>query len=334
MRIKDVAREAGVSTATVSHVINNSRFVTEATRVRVLDAIERCNYYPNVLARSLASGRSQMLGVLVSDISNPFFPELVKSIEEAAFARGYDLLLLNTNYDAERTSDYVRRIIQRKVAGVALMTSEMDSELIDKLARCHVSVVFLDAGSAGECMSNLLVDYEAGIDEAIRHLVSLRHTRLAYIGGPRRLRSAIKRLEAFQNSVARHLLNGPPALLFEGDFRLEGGRRAAREMMAAKELPTAVVVANDMMALGVMQECRALGVRIPSDLSLIGFDDIAFTELTDPPLTTVCLPRRELGRMAVEALLMTIEGEERQGVEMHIETRLVIRGSTAEAGAA
>ncbi len=331
MRIKDVAREAGVSTATVSHVINNSRFVTEATRVRVLDAIERCNYYPNVLARSLASGRSQMLGVLVSDISNPFFPELVKSIEEAAFERGYDLLLLNTNYDAERTSDYVRRIIQRKVAGVALMTSEMDSELIDKLARCHVSVVFLDAGSAGECMSNLLVDYESGIDEAIRHLVSLRHTRLAYIGGPRRLRSAIKRLEAFQNSVARHLLNAPPALLFEGDFRLEGGRRAARELLAARELPTAVVVANDMMALGVMQECRARGLRIPSDLSLIGFDDIAFAELTDPPLTTVCLPRRELGRMAVEALLMTIEGKERQGVEMHIETRLVVRGSTAEA---
>jgi DNA-binding LacI/PurR family transcriptional regulator len=145
------------------------------------------------------------------------------------------------------------------------------------------------------------------------------------------LRSAIKRLEAFQSSVRRHLLNAPPALLYEGDFRLEGGRRAAREMLDAGERPTAVVVANDMMALGVMQECRARGLRIPQELSLIGFDDIAFAELTDPPLTTVCLPRRELGRRAVEALMLTIEGAERQGIELHVTTRLVVRASTAEA---
>jgi DNA-binding LacI/PurR family transcriptional regulator len=330
MRIKDVAREAGVSTATVSHVINNSRYVTEATREKVLSAVEKCNYYPNAHARSLASGRSNMLGVLVSDIANPFFPELVKSIEEAAFERGYDLILLNTNYDAERTSGYIKRLIQRKVAGVALMTSEMDAALIDELARCHVSVVFLDSGSAGECMSNLLVNYETGIDEAVRHLVSLDHRRIAYIGGPGRLRSAIKRLEAFQGGIARHLPGAPASPLYEGDFRLEGGRRAAREMLAASCLPTAVIVANDMMALGVMQECRASGLRIPLDLSVIGFDDIAFAELSDPPLTTISLPRAELGRRAVEALMMTIEGANRQGLEMHIQTRLVIRGSTAK----
>jgi LacI family transcriptional regulator len=332
MRIKDVAREAGVSTATVSHVINNSRYVTETTREKVLSAIEKCNYYPNAHARSLASGRSHMLGVLVSDIANPFFPELVKSIEAAAFERGYDLILLNTNYDAERTSGYIKRLIQRKVAGVALMTSEMDAALIDELARCHVSVVFLDAGSTGECMSNLLVNYESGIDEAVGHLVSLGHQSIAYIGGPHRLRSAIKRLEAFQSGIARHLpQDAPAAPVYEGDFRLEGGRRAAREMLSAGDLPTAVIVANDMMALGVMQECRASGVRIPLDLSIIGFDDIAFAELTDPPLSTVCLPRTELGRRAVEALMMTIEGADRQGLEIHIQTYLVIRGSTAKA---
>jgi DNA-binding LacI/PurR family transcriptional regulator len=332
MRIKDVARAAGVSTATVSHVINNSRFVTEATRERVLSAIEKCNYYPNAHARSLASGRSHMLGVLVSDIANPFFPELVKSIEAAAFERGYDLILLNTNYDAERTSGYIKRLIQRKVAGVALMTSEMDAALIDELARCHVSVVFLDSGSVGERMSNLLVNYESGIDEAVGHLVSLGHRRIAYIGGPGRLRSAIKRLEAFRSSIARHLPEGETeSPVYEGDFRLEGGRRAAREMLDASALPSAVIVANDMMALGVMQECRARGLRIPLDLSVIGFDDIAFAELTDPPLTTVALSRTELGQRAVEALMTTIEGTNRCGLEMHIQTRLVIRGSTAKA---
>jgi DNA-binding LacI/PurR family transcriptional regulator len=328
MRIKDVAREAGVSTATVSHVINNTRYVSDGTREKVLRAIELCNYYPNAHARSLASGRSQMLGVLVSDISNPFFPELVKSIEAAAFERGYDVLLLNTNYDAERTLRYVQRIIQRKVAGVALMTSELDGVLIDELARCHISVVFLDLGTKGICMSNLMVDYEAGIEEAVRHLVERGHRRIAYIGGPKRLRSSIKRLEAFRHSMRRHLPHGPPPSIHEGDFRLEGGIRSARAVLAEKPRPSAVVAANDMMALGVMRECRASGLSIPRDISVIGFDDIAFAELADPSLTTVCLPRSELGQKAVEALMATIDHPEQEGADVHIATYLVERDST------
>ena len=333
MRIKDVAREAGVSTATVSHVINSSRFVSKETRERVLRAIERCDYYPNEHARSLASGRSHTIGLLVSDISNPFFPELVKSIEAAAFERGYDVILSNTNYDAERTSNYVRRIIERKVAGVALMTSELDTKLIDELARRHVSVVFLDLGTAGERMSNLSVNYEEGIEEAVRHLVALGHRRIAYIGGPGRLRSAVKRLMAFQDSLARNLPDAPPPPIYEADFKLDGGRRAAREMLTtlADMMPTAVMAANDMMALGAIQEFRAAGLHIPRNISVIGFDDIAFAALAEPALTTVCLPRVELGRRAVEALMTTIERPDQPGVEVRIPTYLVKRGSTAAA---
>jgi DNA-binding LacI/PurR family transcriptional regulator len=158
MSIKDVAREAGVSTATVSHVINNTRHVSEEVRARVLEAIKRCDYYPNAQARSLASGRNHTLGLLISDIANPFFPELVKSIETAAFERGYDVVLANTNYEAGRTSNYVRRLIERKVAGVALMTSELDMALVDELARRDVCVVFLDQGVYGAHMSNLVVN--------------------------------------------------------------------------------------------------------------------------------------------------------------------------------
>ena len=331
MRIKDVAREAGVSTATVSHVINNSRFVSDETRERVLRAIERCDYYPNAHARSLASGRSHTIGLVVSDISNPFFPELVKSIEAAAFERGYDVILSNTNYDAERTSNYVRRIIERKVAGVALMTSELDKKLIDELARRHVSVVFLDLGAAGERMSNLTVSYEEGIEEAVRHLVGLGHRQIAYIGGPRHLRSAVKRLTAFRDAIARNLPDALPPSIYEADFKLDGGRRAARAMLTAMAgmVPTAVMVANDMMALGAIQEFRAAGLHIPRDISVIGFDDIAFAALADPPLTTVCLPRVELGRRAVEALMTTIELPNQPGVEIRIPTYLITRGSTA-----
>ena len=328
--IRDVARAAGVSTATVSHVVNNTRFVSEEVRARVLAAVERCGYYPNAHARSLASGRSHTLGLVISDIANPFFPELVKSIEDAAFEHGYDVVLSNTNYDPERTSRYVRRLIERKVAGVALMTSELDAALISEMARREVAVVFLDLGQPGPHMSNLCVDYEAGIEEAIRHLVDLGHRRIAFVGGPEHLRSAGKRLEAFRGAVAR-LLPGHSPRIFRGDFKLEGGRLAAREMLSGDDPPTAVVAANDMMALGLVGELRAAGLEIPRDVSIVGFDDIAFASLVEPRLTTVCLPRVELGRHAVEALIATISHPEQQGVEIKIPTYLVARDSTAPA---
>jgi LacI family transcriptional regulator len=328
--IKDVAREAGVSTATVSHVVNKTRYVSEEVRARVLEAVERCGYYPNAHARSLASGRTHMLGLVVSDIANPFFPELVKSIEAAAFERGYDVMLSNTNYEPERTSNYVRRFIERKVAGVVIMTSELDFALLDELARREVSVVFLDLGQPGVHMSNLRVNYESGIEEAISHLVSLGHAEISFISGPAHLRSAARRNEAFVGSMRRHLPRAR-AEVYRGDFKLEGGRRAACEMLAARERPTAVVAANDMMALGAMVEFHAAGLLIPRDISVVGFDDIAFAVLAEPQLTTICLPRAELGRRAVEALMMTIEHPDQRGVEINIPTYLVTRGSTGPA---
>jgi DNA-binding LacI/PurR family transcriptional regulator len=330
--IKDVAREAAVSTATVSHVINNTRFVSEEVRARVLAAVERCGYYPNAHARSLASGRSQTFGLVVSDLSNPFFPELVKSIEAAAFERGYDVMLSNTNYDPDRTSHYIRRFIERKVAGVVVMTSELDTALVGELASRDVSVVFLDLGKPGVHMSNLTVNYEVGIEEAIGHLVSLGHSEIAFVSGPERLRSAARRLEAFRASMRRHL-PGARLRFYPGDFKLEGGRRAAAEILAGRERPTAVLAANDLMALGVMVELRSAGLSIPGDISVVGFDDIAFAALAEPPLTTICLPRVELGRRAVEALMTNVEHPERRGVQVNIPTYLITRASTGPAAA-
>jgi LacI family transcriptional regulator len=173
------------------------------------------------------------------------------------------------------------------------------------------------------------VDYAVGIDEAIRHLVALGHKRIAFIGGPKRLRSAAKRFEAFRESVVRHLPSAPPPTVYEGDFKLEGGQRAACEILAEEELPTAVMAANDMMALGALRELHTAGLRVPEDISIVGFDDIAFAALAHPPLTTVCLPRAELGRHAVEALMASIEHPEQQGIEIEIPTYLVVRESTA-----
>ena len=329
MRIKDVAREAGVSTATVSHVINDTKYVTDETRQKVEDAIQKLNFYPNAHARTLASGRSNIIGLLVSDISNPFFPELVKSIEAAAFEHGYNLMLFNTNYDAKRAADYVRRLIELKVAGVALMTAELEPALIDELANKQVRTVFNDIGIVGENMSNIVLDYSAGIEEAVRHLVSLGHEKIAHIAGSSRIRSGVIRREAFVDAMKRYLPNEKNLLIVEGDFRIESGRMAATEILESKKLPTAVVVANDMMALGAMQEFKAVGLKIPQDISIVGFDDIAFASLSEPPLTTVCSPRVEIGRRAIEALITTIKTPNQQGVEIRIPTYLITRKSTA-----
>ena len=329
MRIKDVAREAGVSTATVSHVINETKYVTDTTRLKVRNAIEKLNFYPNAHARTLASGRSNIIGLLVSDISNPFFPELIKSIEAAAFEYGYNLMLFNTNYDAKRAADYVRRLIELKVAGVALMTAELEPALIDELIKKQVRVVFNDIGIVTEYMSNIILDYSTGIEEAIRHLVSLGHERIAHIAGSSRIRSGNIRRDAFIEAMKRYLPNQQKPLIYEGDFRFESGRMAATEILNLKKLPTAVVAANDMMALGAMQEFKANGLTIPQDISIVGFDDIAFASMSEPALTTVCSPRVEIGRRAVEALMTTIKHPNQLGVEIRIPTYLITRKSTA-----
>lgn len=329
MRIKDIAREAGVSTATVSHVINKTKFVTDETREKVQLAIKKFDYHPNAHAQMLALGKSKIIGLLVSDISNPFFPEIIKSVEAAVFDLGYNLILLNTNYDAERAVEYVHRLIQMKVAGILLLISEFDEALIEVAKRKKTSIVFHDLGIVGEKMSNVILDYAVGISEAVQHLVSLGHKNIAHIAGSHEIHSGRIREQAFIDAMKKHFPKAENPKIYEGDFRFEGGRRAAHQMLQEKNLATAVVVANDLMALGAMQEFKAAGLHVPQDISIIGFDDIAFASLSEPALTTVCSPRVEIGRRAVEALMLTVDRPHQQGIEVRIPTYLIKRNSTA-----
>jgi LacI family transcriptional regulator len=329
MRIKDIAREAGVSTATVSHVINNTKYVTDETRERVEQAIKKFDYHPNAHAQMLALGRSKIIGLLVSDISNPFFPEIIKSVEATVIEKGYDLILLNTNYDTQRAVEDVHRLIQMKVAGIVLMIAEFDESLIEVAKRKKTSFVFHDLGAVGEKMSNIILDYAVGIEEAVQHLVSLGHKNIAHISGLHEIHSGRVREEAFLDAMKKHFPRSKPPKIYEGDFRFEGGRSAAHRILQETDLPTAVVVANDLMALGAIQEFKSAGLHVPQDISVVGFDDIAFAALADPPLTTVCSPRVEIGRRAVEALMLTIDHPHQQGVEVRIPTYLIKRDSTA-----
>ena len=329
IRIKEVAKLARVSTATVSHVINKTRYVSDATKRKVLNAIERAGYTPNIHARNLASGQSRTLGLIISDITNPFFPDLVKSVQERALELGYDVIVLNTNYEPERDARYVQRLLELRVRGVMILTTEMDLSVIERLSSREIAVVFLDIGKVGAHTHNIRIDYEKGVHEAVEHLLKLGHRQIAFISGPIRFKSAQLRRQAFIETMKSHRasLHTEP-LIFEGDFRLESGEQVVREMLKLKSRPTAMLAANDLMAVGALRELRRAGLQVPKDVSVVGCDDIALAKLTDPQLTTIRIPRGEIGTAAVEAVLQT---DSTEGREIKISTQLICRQSTDKA---
>ena len=329
MDIRQVAKRAGVSTATVSRTINNLR-VRPGTARRVRQAIEELKYFPNTHARSLVSGRSRIVGLIVSDITNPFFPELVKGFEDAATQKGYEVLLSNTEYDSSRMATGVRRMLERKVDAVAIMTSEMDRSFTQQLAGRDIPMVFLDVGTVEKHVSNIKVDYASGISQAVEHLIGLGHRRVAFISGPADLKSARIRQSAFLKAMQKRGM-GDPAWIETGNHRIDGGFQAMSRMLDRTPLPTAVLSSNDLTALGALRAIRRKGLRVPDDLSVVGFDDIALAEFTEPPLTTVRLPREEIAGKAFEALLASLSDTTHMGAEYQISPQLVVRESTARA---
>jgi len=328
MNIKEVAKRAKVSTATVSRTINDPEKVKPRTAERVRKVIEELNFYPNTHARTLVSGRSRMLGLIISDITNPFFPELVKSFEDHAVQRGQEVLIGNTDYNPKRMALCIRRMVERKVDGVAIMTSETDPKLLADLTRRNIPMVLMDTGKTGPHSANIAIDYAQGIHEALQHLFSLNHRRIAFISGPLNLQSARRRLDAFVSGMNARGIEVAPELIEKGDHRIEGGIAAMRNFLRLRERPTAVITSNDITAIGALGTLHDSGLEVPRDISLIGFDDISFANMTQPPLTTVRLSRSQLAITALAALEKLIRKEEGTGTHYTIPTHLVMRGST------
>lgn len=330
MDIRDVARRARVSTATVSRTVNQVATVDAQLAKRVWKAIEELGYYPNRQARALVSGRSRVFGLIVSEITNPFFPEIVQTFETLAVEQHYEILLTSTIHDPKRMELAVRRMIEGRVDGVAILTFGMEEDLLEHLRFRNLPLVFVDIGPKVPRVSNIRVDYADGIRQAVQHLAALRHERIGFIAGPLRLRSAMARKDAFQASMKEIGLPVKPDFLVEGDHRLEGGKRALKKLAELRERPTAVLCSNDMTAIGVMREAFELNIRVPQDLSVIGFDDIRMAEFLTPPLTTVQMSQSELARLAFEALLKEVKRETPipEGSEYVLKTHLVLRNST------
>src|SRR6202046_5580958 len=327
MDIRTIARAAHVSIATVSRTINNIPTVNPEIAKRVWEVIDELDYFPNTQARALVSGRSKLFGLIVSEITNPFFPELIQGFEDIAVAHGYEILVSSTNYDPKRMSGCIRRMLERKVEGVAIMTFGIEEPLLDQLAKRNVPMVFIDVGPERPGISVLKVDYQHGIRQGVQHLAALGHRRIAFISGPKRLHSAQSRSAAFSASLQECGISLTPSSIVEGDHTMEGGVAATEKLLATKPLPTAVMCSNDMTAIGAPHKLYRAGLRVPDDLSVIGFDDIHIAEVTIPPLTTVQMSRFDLARPAVTALRAHAEGvvESAQKREFSIQTNLVVR---------
>jgi LacI family transcriptional regulator len=322
--IKDVAAKAGVSIATVSHVLNGTRPIRPHTRQRVLTAVQELGYAQNQAARNLARGKSTFLGLIVSDVRNPFFPEITAAFQDEALLHGMDALVLNTNYDAERMLNSVRRLVSLQVPGVAILTSQIDQSVIEMLARQRIAAVYLDLGRVDHSISNILVDYEHGIAEALEYLTSLGHTEIAYVGGPPRLPSAQRRKQAFIDTARR--LGLQPSRTVDSDFTVKGAYAACSALLK-QSAPKAIVAGNDLTAIGVLHCAYDAGLRVPEKLSVVGFDDILFAEYTQPALTTVAVARTEIGKVAFSALWAMMADPELNGREYGVGTRLVVRQS-------
>lgn len=328
--IRAVAALAKVSIATVSRTINDSPLVSERLSKRVWQAIRQLNYFPNTHARTLVSGRSRLFGIIVENITNPFFPELIQSFEEIAVAHGYEILVSSSNSDPTILTTCVRRMLERKVEGVAVMTFGEEEPVLDQLVHRNVPIVLAEFRLEDPKASTILLDYSSGLHAAIEHLASLGHTRIAFLAGPHKLHSAITRENDFRVAMKNAKLAIQKEWVIECDHTLKGGVTGYGRLKQLAKRPTAIVCSNDMTAIGVLRAAYMEGLRVPQDLSVIGLDDIDFAEFTLPPLTTIRLSRADLARAAFEALRQQAEDPNAPNIqrEFLVSTTLVVRGSS------
>jgi len=324
--MREVARRAGVSLATVSRVLNHTQYISEATRRRVLDAVREFDYFKNVHARRLATGRSDLFGLVISEIANPYFPEIIRGYQARAWNRGFDVLICNTEYDRERTKAVMRKLRESDVRGVAIVTSSVDKSMASELTAAGIPVVLCNAEPAGKLVGNICIEYEHGINKAIQHVVDLGHRRSAVIAGPAD-RTAVTIKKALVSGLTARGLK--PVCVLESNYRVDSGASAVREVLSRPEIPTVVFCGNDLIAMGAMSALEESGVRVPEDVSVIGIDDIFFAFLARPPLTTISVPREQLGVKAFEALERMLKLKRHKGSNYMLETDLVVRKSTA-----
>lgn len=326
--IRDVAKRAGVSVATVSYVINGTKPVAPETAARVRQAMEELDYHPDASAQSLRTRTTHVIGVVVSDIANPFFATLVRGAEDCARLHGYSLLICNTAEDLENERLYLSLLSRRRVDGLLLAPTGKNDELIGRLMDRGMHIVFIDRTPPHLQAPAVLSQNEEGAYQATCHLIEHGHRRIGIVLGLPNVSTTGERLRGYQRALARYGLGLDGSLVAYGRSQVEGAREACLALLSQPDPPTAIFATNNLMTIGVMQGVRRLGLRCPADVSVVGFDDFEWAEAFEPPLTTVAQDPYEIGRRAMELLLGFLVGEgNKEQVRLPVE--LKIRGSVA-----
>jgi LacI family transcriptional regulator len=334
--IKDVADKAEVSITTVSHVINKTRFVSDELSQRVFLAMRELDYQPNILARSLRSGRTKTIGLVIPDISNLFFAEISRKIEDKGFEFGYNVILCNTDEDILKEQRYINVLISKKVDGIIFFSTGGSSGITKNLIDSDLPLVVADRETLDIDADVVLIDNEKGGYEATRYLLSLNHKRIACISGPSPITPSAQRVEGYKKALIEANIPFDPSLLRMSNFRFEGGEEEMQNLMNLSDPPTAVFVCNDMMALGAILAIKKTGKRVPDEISIIGFDNTPLSNFIFPPLTTVSQPIKEMADLIVELLIEKIRIKENRRRDKDLlpkygkyilDTELIIRES-------
>lgn len=327
--MKQVAEKARVSTTTVSHVINNTRVVSEDARERVLSVIQELRYIPSAVARSLKNDKTQTLGMMIPNNSNPYFAEVIQGIEDASFKLGYNIILCNSYDDPKKQAAYIRVLMEKRIDGLILVSSGSDEELTQLLADEGIPKVLVDREVSGVAADFIEADHELGGYEATRYLAELGHKRIACVAGPENLLPSGDRVAGYLRALAEAGLPAHRDYLIHSDFTSQGGFNAFRQLLALPERPTAIFASNDLMAIGGICAANQAGVAIPQQLSVVGYDDIALASFSTPPLTTIAQPKHDIGTLTAQVLVERIAHPELPLRREMLRSQLIVRQSTA-----
>lgn len=329
LTIKDIAEKAGVSYATVSRALNNHRDVNEDTKKKILKIAREMGYQPNAIAQGLVKKETKTIGLLIPDITNPFFPEVARGIEDAAGEAGYTIFLCNTNWDTERESNYLDVLLQKQVDGIIMAPSSENLNHLKKILDSGIKIVFISRMIKHPNSISIIIDNVSGAQMAVEHLVKKGHKKIAFIGGFQDISASSERLKGYKYALEENNLEINKAYIKNGDFKRETGHVMMHNLLNLDQKPTAVFAANDLLALGAIQAIKEEGLSVPSDIAVIGFDDIEFASLPEIQLTTVAQPKYDMGKMAFETLIKQLKGEgDNIGKKILLEPRLIIRGTT------
>jgi LacI family transcriptional regulator len=327
--MKDVAEKAGVSVTTVSHVINKTRFVSDDAVKKVTTAISTLEYYPSAIARSLKSDQTHTIGMIIPNNSNPYFAEIIHEIEKNCFDAGYNLILCNAGDSQAKQAAYIKILMEKRIDGLIVISSGTDKELIDLLSRRKVPKVIIDRKIDGIEADLVETDNYAGGYRATQYLIELGHSQIACIAGPGHLSSACERVKGYLKCLADHQITHSPDFLCRGNFLSQSGFEAMKALLSNPKKPTAVFVSNDLMALGALCALHEENIKVPDEISIIGFDDIKLATFSSPPLTTIAHQKAETGRIVASLITRRIKDKTLEHEHIHLKPELVIRKSTA-----